>query len=242
MRQDFAQVVKAADRARYYSVLFAPNKVRDALLTLYAFDVEIRRIPFLVSEPALGAIRMQWWIDGLTGERREEMRSHPIGEALLDLERQIHLPLAPLIALVEERSNLLLNNQDNTLLDEGALESSFGKTHAMLLYLAAFILNEGVDPLTSDLSGHAGMVLGLIVALRNQTLPINADDLVALAFEHLAKARTHIETIKPDLMSAYLPLVEAQPFLQRARRKSGNTMQREISNLYLLTRMVMGLV
>jgi len=242
MQNDLAIGVKNSDRARYYSVLFAPKQHRDALYTLYAFDAEIQRIPHLVSEPALGAIRLQWWIEGLAGERREEMRTHPIGQSMVDVRRQYNLPFDPLITLIEERVRLLLHSDHDALADEKALESSFGKTHAVILHLAAFLLNEGLDPQTSDLSGHAGMVLGLIEVLRRQSLHIKQSDLIALAFEHLEKASSLIKNSNAELLSVYLPLVGAHPFLKRAMRKDDAFKQREISDLYLLTRMVFGLI
>ncbi len=54
-----------SDRARYLCILAAPHSNRNDLLALLAFDQELSRIPGLVSEPMLGKIRLQWWIDAL---------------------------------------------------------------------------------------------------------------------------------------------------------------------------------
>jgi phytoene/squalene synthetase len=54
-------LVKRFDRDRYWSALFAPEPVRSHLLALYAFNVELSRIPAQVSEAMFGEVRLQWW-------------------------------------------------------------------------------------------------------------------------------------------------------------------------------------
>ena len=44
-------LVRDADKDRFLSALFAPAARRDALFALYAFHVEITRIPLLAREP-----------------------------------------------------------------------------------------------------------------------------------------------------------------------------------------------
>src|SRR4051794_37632556 len=58
-------LVRVSDRARYYATLFAAAEARADLFALYGFAAEIARIPDLVSEPALGEVRLRWWQDSL---------------------------------------------------------------------------------------------------------------------------------------------------------------------------------
>ena len=58
--------MKARDRDRYLSVLYAPAAVRPALLALHGLDLELAQVVASTSEPMLGEIRLAWWRDALT--------------------------------------------------------------------------------------------------------------------------------------------------------------------------------
>lgn len=49
-----ADLVRRLDRDRYLCSLFAPEEARDDLFALYAFNLEVARIPETVSEPIWG--------------------------------------------------------------------------------------------------------------------------------------------------------------------------------------------
>ena len=89
-----------SDRARYLCALAAPRNKRDGMLALLAFDQEIARIPKLVSEPMLGQIRLQWWIDALPNVSQGQSPAHPVAQALAPLD----LPTEALLGLVEARN------------------------------------------------------------------------------------------------------------------------------------------
>ncbi|PHS79761.1 MAG: hypothetical protein COB59_00280 [Rhodospirillaceae bacterium] len=74
-----------SDRARYLCALAAPRDKRDGVLALLAFDQEIARIPAVVSEPMLGQIRLQWWIDAMPGITGGRPPGHPVAQALSGL-------------------------------------------------------------------------------------------------------------------------------------------------------------
>src|SRR2546423_11462815 len=76
-------LVRAADRDRFLTTLFAPAEHRPALLALYAFNLEIARVREIVHEPLAGEIRLQWWSDVLEGEGRGEGAAHPGAAGLL---------------------------------------------------------------------------------------------------------------------------------------------------------------
>ncbi|MFN4282788.1 MAG: phytoene/squalene synthase family protein [Alphaproteobacteria bacterium] len=60
-----AQQVRASDPDRFLTALFAPAAAREHLFALYAFNLEVARIPELIHEPMMGQIRLQWWRDRL---------------------------------------------------------------------------------------------------------------------------------------------------------------------------------
>ena len=94
-------LVRDADKDRFLSALFAPAARRDALFALYAFNVEIARIPQMAREPFAAAIRLQWWRDALNGERPGEAAAHPVAAALNDALAAAQVSPAPLIEYLD---------------------------------------------------------------------------------------------------------------------------------------------
>jgi len=62
-------LVRASDKDRFLSALFAPAEHRGALHALYAFNVEAARVRELAREPLAGEVRLQWWREALSGAR-----------------------------------------------------------------------------------------------------------------------------------------------------------------------------
>lgn len=62
-----AEQVRRLDPDRFLCTLFAAPSRREALFALYAFNLEVARIRELVSEPLLGAMRLQWWRETIAG-------------------------------------------------------------------------------------------------------------------------------------------------------------------------------
>lgn len=84
-------------RAPYLAALGAPKDKRPGLLAVLAFDAELAGVCERVSEPMLGRIRLQWWLDALPGVTGGRPPGHPVAQALAELD----LGLAPLRAMVE---------------------------------------------------------------------------------------------------------------------------------------------
>ena len=82
----------SADRALLAEL--APPAERPRLWAVAAFDWEVARIPDLVSEPMLGAIRRQWWREAWAEIEAGKPRRHPVVEALAEAHRSSPLPLA----------------------------------------------------------------------------------------------------------------------------------------------------
>lgn len=63
--QELDQRIRRSDELRWLSSRYAPRAERQSLIALYAFIYELAKIPTVVSEPLLGAIRFQWWRETL---------------------------------------------------------------------------------------------------------------------------------------------------------------------------------
>ena len=161
------KLLRDGDRERYLAVLYAPQGKRPALAALYAFDVEIGRIRNLVSEPLPGEIRLQWWRDVISGERRAEGAQHPVGAALLSAIDQYALPPAAFDSYLEAR---IFDLYHDPIPDRGTFEGYLGETVSVFFMLAAQILNDGADPVCADVAGHAGMAAGIAGILNDLSL------------------------------------------------------------------------
>lgn len=76
-------LVETADEDFHLSLPYASVGDRARLTAIFAFHIELRRIPHAVSEPPLGEIRLQWWRDAITGiSAGRSANAHPVIEAL----------------------------------------------------------------------------------------------------------------------------------------------------------------
>ena len=242
-------LVRAADKDRFLTTLFAPAERRDALFALYAFNLEIARVRELVREPVAGEIRLQWWSDVLGGTGRDEVAAHPVAAALLATITHYRLPLEPFKALIDARRFDLYDEPMAALAD---LEAYADGASASLIALAAQILAAGREPDIGALSHHAGLahaLAGLLAAFpvhvaRGQLYipleilarhgadrqeakspPATPQLLAALAElrargrHHLGAARELLATAAPAVMPALLPVALAGPTLARMERR-----------------------
>ena len=242
--------LRALDRDRWVSTLFAPSRCRDALVALYAFNLEIARVRDIVSDPLPGEMRFQWWRDLLAGQARGDVAAHPVAAALMRTIARYNLPTAALSALIEARTFDLYDDPMPTLAD---LEGYCGETSSILIRLATFILAEGTDPGGADVVGHAGVAFALTGLLR--AFPFHASrgqvflpmdlldrhgvtrddvlsardtpalravlaDLRARARHHLAETRRAIASIGPALAPALLPVALVEPYLRQMEARS----------------------
>lgn len=90
-----------ADRALLAEL--APAAARPHLWAIAAFDWEVGRIPDLVSEAMLGAIRRQWWHDAWTEIEAGKPRRHPVVEALAAAHQAKPLPMDAVEGYLEAR-------------------------------------------------------------------------------------------------------------------------------------------
>jgi phytoene synthase len=148
-----AALVREADRDRYLATLFAPADKRDALLALYAFNVEIGRVRDVAREPMPGEIRLQWWREVLSGERDGEAAAHPVAAALMAALEQHGIRPDRLTAIVDAHTFDLYDEAMATLDD---LDNYGVMTQSALIDIAADMLGGG-GPDSMMLIRHAGI-------------------------------------------------------------------------------------
>jgi len=152
-----AALVREHDFGHYTATLFVGPELRRALLSLYAFNVEIVRVRDQVTQPLPGEIRLQWWRDMLTGEAHGGVEGNPVAAELLLTVRQFALPVDRLTRLIDEHTFDLYNDPMPT---SAALDGYLSDTQAALIAVAAQIAAPP-SPEINHLARHAGLALGM---------------------------------------------------------------------------------
>lgn len=156
------EALRDADRDRWLAAMFAPDAARPHLFALYAFNAEVARIRDHVSQPILGDIRLQWWIDALNGERAGEVLANPTAAALLETIEQFDLSRKKLLDLLEARR---FDFYDEPAPDQAFVEKYCEDTCLVLFALASRILGGDGAAKTSAPAGRAFALTGLLRAL-----------------------------------------------------------------------------
>lgn len=240
--------VRAADRDRYLSALYAPEDKRAALFSLYAFNAEIAGVRDRIREALPGEVRLQWWRDVIASGAEGAGGGHPIAEALLKTIRIHGLPAAAFENYLDAR---IFDLYDDPMPSRNDLEGYCGETAGAVIQLASMVLEPEAAPSFSSLAGHAGCAQAITGLLR--LMPIHrlrgqcfvpreilaavgsspeefvAGDggtgasgalaaLVSLADEHLAAFERGARELPPSLRPAFLPVALAPAYLSGVRR------------------------
>jgi phytoene synthase len=226
--------VRRADPDRFLTALFAPPRLRETLLLLYAFNHELARANEVASEPTLALIRLQWWREVIAGARRR----HEVAGPLLAAIEAGRLPAAALAALVDAREAetaefaTLADWLDHVRATAGALAVVAGRLlgadAASLARLAglgtaygivgharnvAVLARHGRCRLPRELLARHGLTAAAVVARPQASLPPSlCADLARLARGLL---REHGGPLGRPVLAAALPAVLARRDLAR---------------------------
>ncbi|WP_083239527.1 phytoene/squalene synthase family protein [Methyloceanibacter superfactus] len=169
------RIARAADPDRTLAALFAPRAARDDLFALFAFNAELARIADLVTEPGLGAIRLQWWRDAIDAAAHGEATGQPVADAFGQALARRGLSRERIGALIDARS---FDIGETVMPDARTLDAYLFDTTGGLFALAAEIV--GAEGENRDVVAEAaGRAYGLVRVMRS--LPVLA-----------AKGRTYL--------------------------------------------------
>lgn len=238
-----AGIVRTYDRDRYWSALFAPEPQRAALLALYAFDVELARIPQLISEAMVGQIRLQWWRDAVDLAAPGAKTGNPVADALTRAILTYRLPKEQLIRMADARLTDIYAEPPAGIPE---FKAYLVETAGAVFEMAAAILGAEGET-ASKAAEQAGLAYGLTLALRtlpqqaskrNLLLPLSAleskgvdaealfagettanlrdalSDLRESASKALSRARAAIAELDKAALPAFLPLALVKPYLK----------------------------
>ncbi len=152
------ETVRAHDPDRYLTALMAPRRVRKSLMALYAFNAELARIPNLVTEPALGEFRLQWWRDVLERMDGKTTLGAPLADDLGMAITDHDLPKPLLLGMIDARSADL---DGGGFPDLQALKAYLYKSEGAAFALSARIL-AAANAGTGRAANAAALAYGLV--------------------------------------------------------------------------------
>lgn len=207
--ETFKQRIKAADPDRFRAAQLADKPARERLLWIYAFHLELAKVPEIVSEPMIGDIRYQWWrdaVDEIYGGGK--VRAHEVTTPLADVLRSTDIPRFWVDRLIDGRNRDL---DPTPFTDLDAARDYCRQTSGVLMQIAAKCLTDDFDTETVMAMGEAWGLTGLCRAYGYYY----GSMLSNVKFEDLLKAtkrsyeRAHADKIPPVILPAcaYVGLV-----------------------------------
>lgn len=147
--------LKQADPDRVRAAYFAEEEARHRLMLLYAFHMELAKVPELVSEPMIGQIRYQWWREAIAEiYETDSVRKHEITTPLRRLLLDFEVPRFWVDQLIDGRERDIDPRPFETLSEA---QNYCANTSGVLMKIAVKLFN--TDP--KDPIGHAGTAWGL---------------------------------------------------------------------------------
>lgn len=242
------RIAREGDPDRALAALFAPREARADLLALVAFNVELARIAEQVSEPELGAIRLQWWRDAVERAGAGEATGHPVADALGATLRERKLSRQRIGAMIDARA---FDIATRVMPGWASLGAYLRDTAGSLFALGAECLGAR-GPSLDQAAAKAGLAYGLTGLMR--ALPVHAargrldlpqdallrhgtspdavlagktsEGLLAVLAElrdraktALAEARNHVAKLDRRAQTAFLPLCLVEPYLAALARE-----------------------
>lgn len=155
-----SDLVRQVDEDRWMATRFASPAARERLNALYAVIYEIARTGEVVNEPALGAIRLQWWREALDEVLAGQTpRPHPALLAFAEMAGEIQPARQHLHALIDARA---YDFETQPFAGWPELEAYVDATagSVMALAAAAVAANHAASPHARELMQQAGRVWG----------------------------------------------------------------------------------
>jgi 15-cis-phytoene synthase len=216
-----ARLARAHARDQWLGALYASANARGALFALASFDYEIRHALRRARDPNLVAIRLAWWRDVVSGERRDEAVGNPVAHALRAAIDAYGLPRAWLEAMLDARLQEMAPQDDFNLT---AFRAFADESEGARLRLAARIAGGGEDLDKADAPAPAGMALALTRLLKE--LPFKAGSAPTLipadiaARDDASEAEFDTRTLSPGVIAACAELLGmARDELAEAERR-----------------------
>ncbi|KAK1923187.1 isoprenoid synthase domain-containing protein [Papiliotrema laurentii] len=178
-----ASLVKKLDRDAWLTSYFWPKRERDWYLAWRAFNLELHLIQTTVTQPALAAIRFQFWKDALsaiwTGRNLDGQAAtipqHPVAVLLGDMRKHRPVQRYYLSQLIDTRVKALSSPPSAATLESHL--ALHGPLHSSLLLGPLPLLLPPTHPSTSSLThtlSHLSTLLSTVSLLKSLPVMVNS--------------------------------------------------------------------
>lgn len=241
--QEYIRTLQINDPDHYFSTIFAPREKRTALLTLYAFNNDLDRIPDSVSEPMLGEIRLQWWRDVIEKADTEQKTGNPLADQLIRVLSDYDLPLIRLQELIDARSFEL---SGEPMPDLQSLRNYVKKTEEALCLLSCKILENEITRNSTALIRQSAFIYKVANLLASATrdrkkgrryIPDDSrEDIVYFLETEFADFKSAAKELPSKFSPAFLPVTLTEAYIKKATgvNKAGADSNMQINPAYRL--------
>ncbi|KHJ35234.1 putative squalene phytoene synthase protein [Erysiphe necator] len=170
-----SNLIQKFDSPSFTLQTFIPTTSRDAYLSIRALNVELARIPELISSPKIGALRMEFWRDNINKIFEGIPPKGPVAILLSNAISSLHLQHAGIqtgmikawcLKIINAREKYM-DNRPYTNME--ALEDYAENTYSNILYITLAALP--VNSLTVDhIASHIGKANGIAAVLKGLPL------------------------------------------------------------------------
>ncbi len=172
----------------------APVPARQRLFPLYAWNLEVARVPWVTQEPLIAEMRLQWWRDVVENAASGAAQAHEVAGPLHQVIRDCDLPLDVMDRLIVARR---ADIGTEPFADQGALDAYLEDTGAGLMWLAARAMGAAAAAeetvrgygWASGLASYLTAVPDLIARGRTPLVDTSPDGIARLAREGRARIR-----------------------------------------------------
>ncbi|KAG9246505.1 Squalene/phytoene synthase [Calycina marina] len=170
-----SSLLQKFDSPSYTLQTFIPHSARDAYLSIRALNIELARIPDLVSSPTVGSLRMQFWRDNINRTFADTPPQEPVAILLYHALNSLRSQNPGISAAVVKGWLLKIINARETYMDNRpytsmeALETYSENTYSTLMYLT--LANLPLHSMSADhVASHIGKATGIAAVLRGLPL------------------------------------------------------------------------
>lgn len=221
LHEEVTQRVKQADTDRVRSAYFAEEEARQRLMLLYAFHLELAKVPELVSEPMIGQIRYQWWREAISEiYESDSVRKHEITTPLRKLLLDYEVPRFWVDQLIDGRERDIDTRPFETLQD--AIDYS-ANTSGILMKIAVRLFNQDPDA-SIEAAGTSWGLTGLARAYpyyhQSMLSALSFEDICRTAKDKYLSARQAVTHLETDAFPAIAYTALIPPYLKRLGKKN----------------------
>lgn len=196
-------------RGPYLAALSAPGDKQPGLLALVALHAELARIPSIVSEPMLGRIRVQWWVDVMPSVVRGRALSHPVAQALVPLG----LNLEALRSVVDAH-NFAFEDGMASVAEHVDHAGASGGTLVTLMLSVLDVDGNAVRTSAHDI-GTAWTLAEVLATGQRVASSEDAEQLRTQAYEKIRQARIHVQSMAKTQRKALSPVFTLMRLVER---------------------------